>query len=83
MRTMMNEKELEMVTGGAVVRGTKNYLALRSRTVYSRKTEIGRLYNGEHVTILKKGFKNAGYHYTLVYSPRLGKTGYVVSAYVK
>ena len=83
MRTMINEKELEMVTGGARVRGTKNYLALRSRTVYSRKTEIGRLYNGEYVQIPKKGFQNNGYRYTLVYSPRLNRTGYVVAAYVK
>ncbi len=83
MRTMINEMDLEMVTGGARVYGTKNYLALRNRAVYSTKTEIGRLYNGEQVTVLKKGIRNGNYKYTLVYSPKLHRCGYVVAGYLR
>ncbi len=83
MRTLMNEMELEMVIGGARVYGTKHYLALRKKAAYSDKTEIGRLYNGEQVTVLKKGIRNGNYTYTLVYSPKLHRCGYVVAGYLR
>ena len=82
MRTMINDNTLEMVTGGATVSGTKNYLALRSDTSYSDKSIIGKLYNGEYVKVQGKTFYNNGYHFTYVYSPKLGCSGYVVSSYL-
>ena len=60
------------------VSGTKNYLALRSAAKYSASNEIGKLSNGETVTVKTK---SGSYWY--VYSPKLGKSGYVNSKYLK
>ena len=64
--------------GTYTVRGTTNYLALRTEPAYDSRNEIGRLYNGETVTVQNKG--NGTYWY--VYSPKLGMSGYVNSKYL-
>ncbi len=83
MRTMINDKALEMVIGGAIVSGTRNYLALRKNPIYSRSQEIARLHNGDYVKVLQKGIHKNGYTYTKVYSPTLNLTGYVIAGYLK
>ena len=60
------------------VSGTKNYLAIRSSAKYSASNELGRLYNGETVTV-----QNASGTYWYVYSPKLGISGYVNSKYLR
>jgi hypothetical protein len=60
------------------VSGTKNYLAIRSAAKYSASNELGRLYNGETVTV-----QNASGTYWYVYSPKLNISGYVNSKYLK
>ncbi len=60
------------------VSGTKNYLAIRSSAKYSASNELGRLYNGETVTV-----QNASGTYWYVYSPKLDISGYVNSKYLR
>ena len=59
------------------VRTTENYLALRSSAAYNSSNEIGKLYNGDTVEL-----KSEGGIYWYVYSPKLGKSGYVNSKYL-
>ena len=59
------------------------YLAMRTQPYYSEANEIGCLYNGDCVQIVSGiiGGKD-GHNYVVVYSPKLGKQGYVNAAYV-
>ncbi len=66
------------------------YLALRSDPSYNASNEIGRLNNGDRVKICGNGafaendFDKGGYtNYTWVYSPRLNKSGWVNSRFIK
>lgn len=59
------------------VTGTTNYLALRSAATYDARNEIGKLYNGDTVEV-----QNRSGSYWYVYSPQLGKYGYVNSKYL-
>ena len=54
------------------------YLALRSAMAYDSRNEIGALYNGDIVCFQSVG--NSTYWY--VYSPKLGKSGYVNCKYL-
>ena len=63
------------------VRGTTNYLALRTATCYDEKNEIARLYNGEQVKVLNSNVNGSGY--AKVYAPSVDKTGYVNAEYLR
>ena len=54
------------------------YLALRTDMVYDSTNEIGRLYTGDTVQYIRDG--NGTYWY--VYSPKLGRYGYINRVYV-
>lgn len=54
------------------------YLALRTAMAYDSNNEIGRLYTGDTVQYIQDG--NGTYWY--VYSPKLGRYGYVNRVYV-
>lgn len=60
------------------VRVNTGYLALRTKAAYDTSNEIGKLYTGDTVTVKAK---NNG-QYWWVYSPKLGKEGYVNKAYL-
>ena len=57
---------------------SSGYLALRSAMAYDSRNEIGALYNGDIVCFQSVG--NSTYWY--VYSPKLGKSGYVNCNYL-
>lgn len=62
------------------VKGTNNYLALRSAPSYNSSNEIGKLYNGDYVYV---SYYDSYYDtYWYVYSPTLGMYGYVNSNYI-
>ena len=61
-----------------VVKGTQNYLAVRSAMKYDRKNEIGKLYNGDTVQLINTG--NGEYWY--IYASKLNLYGYVNSQYL-
>ena len=67
-------------TSGAnyVVSVSSGYLALRNAKAYDSKNEIGQLYSGDLVKVQQTG--NGTYWY--VYSPKLGKSGYVNKDYI-
>lgn len=60
------------------VKVDKNYLALRTAPAYERSNEIGELYTGDTVTLIRA---DAG-QYWWVYSPKLGREGYVNKDYL-
>ena len=60
------------------VQGTKNYLALRSAQKYDSSNEIGKLNNGQTVTLIRKDSSG----YWLVYAPSAGKFGFVNADYL-
>lgn len=60
------------------VRVDKGYLALRTEKSYDSRNEIGELYTGDTVEVLDSS--DSGYWY--VYSPKLGKNGYVNKDYL-
>lgn len=57
----------------------EGYLALRTAAAYDQANEIGELYNGD--TVYYNGSSTNGYAW--VYSPKLGKSGYVNANYIK
>ena len=65
--------------GYSTVKGTKHFLALRSKPVYNDNNIIGKLYNGDKVK--KTGQKKGEYIY--VYSPDYDCYGWVNGSYVK
>ena len=56
----------------------EGYLALRNAKAYDSSNEIGRLYTGDTVQV--QDSSDSTYWY--VYSPKLGKSGYVNSDYL-
>ena len=52
---------------------SKGYLALRNAMAYDSSNEIGELYSGDTVEVTD--YTTSDYWY--VYSPKLGKSGYV------
>lgn len=73
----VNSNYLSKKSGKYTVSVQSGYLALRNARAFSKSNEIGRLYNGDTVTLRQKYGT-----YWLVYSSRLGKTGYVNSNYL-
>ena len=65
-------------SGSYTVRVSKGYLALRSAKAYDSSNEIGELYTGDTVTVSDSSDSQYGY----VYSPKLGKSGYVNKDYL-
>lgn len=65
-------------TTKATVRVAKGYLALRTQPSYSEKNEIGALYTGDQVQIIR--YTENGYVY--VYSYTLSTYGYVNASYL-
>ena len=65
-------------SGSYTVRVSKGYLALRSAKAYDSSNEIGELYTGDTVTVSD----SSDSQYWYVYSPKLGKSGYVNKDYV-
>ncbi|MDO4804000.1 MAG: SH3 domain-containing protein [Lachnospiraceae bacterium] len=61
------------------VTGTKNYLALRSGHSADSSNEIGKIYNGDTVTLIK----DHDTKYWLVYAPTVGKFGFVNADYLE
>lgn len=59
------------------VRVKSGYLALRKAMAFNSKNEIGKLYTGNKVQVIKSYGS-----YTYVYAPTLGKYGYVNSSYI-
>ncbi len=57
---------------------SKGYLALRTAKAYDERNEIGELYTGDTVQVQDSGDPN----YWYVYSPKLGKSGYVNKDYL-
>lgn len=79
----VNKNYLEALSIGSsnntlTVLGTKNYLALRSAQKYDTSNEIGKLKNGQTVTLIRKDSSG----YWLVYAPSAGKFGYVNADYL-
>ena len=62
----------------AIVRVSKGYLALRTAPCYDERNEIGELYSGDDVEVLRR--TNNGYAY--VYSYKYGRCGYVNANYL-
>lgn len=62
----------------ATVRVESGYLALRNARAYDYSNEIGKLYTGETVYIMDETYSD----YWWVYSPKLGKQGYVNKDYL-
>ena len=60
------------------VSGVDYYLALRTEKKYDERNEIGKIRNGEPVTVVD----NTTGAYWYVYAPTLGKYGYVNSEYL-
>ena len=65
-------------SGYYTVRVSKGYLALRSAKAYDSSNEIGELYTGNTVTVSD----SSDSQYWYVYSPKLGKSGYVNKDYL-
>lgn len=65
-------------SGSYTVRVSKGYLALRSAKAYDSSNEIGELYTGDTVTVSD----SSDSQYWYVYSPKLGKSGYVNKDYL-
>ena len=65
-------------SGSYTVRVIKGYLALRSAKAYNSSNEIGELYTGDTVTVSD----SSDSQYWYVYSPKLGKSGYVNKDYL-
>ena len=61
------------------VKVDKGYLALRTAPSYDEANEIGELYTGDTVEVQDK----SGGKYWWVYSPKLGKSGYVNADYLR
>ena len=93
MRQNLNAEEMEKIVGGvdgkqAFFEGPKmhvcgietGWLALRTAPKYDPKNEIGQLYNGEEVQVYYDCTRNG---YTWVYFPKLNKSGWVNSNFVK
>ncbi len=55
------------------------WLALRSKPAYDYNNEIGKLYNGDDVQIVG----NSSGDYSWVWAPKLNKSGYVNSSFLK
>lgn len=64
-------------TGGGV-----HYLALRTAPAFDSANEIGKLYDGQSVYVYSYSYTNFTDVYWYVYSPSLGKWGYVNSNYI-
>ena len=65
-------------SGSYTVRVSKGYLALRSAKAYDSSNEIGELYTGDTVTVSD----SSDSQYWYVYSPKIGKSGYVNKDYL-
>jgi hypothetical protein len=79
----VNKNYLKPVSTGSskntlTVQGTNNYLALRSAQKYDSSNEIGKLKNGQTVTLIRKDSSG----YWLVYAPSAGKFGFVNADYL-
>ena len=66
--------------GTYTVSVSKGYLALRTAMAYDSSNEIGELYTGDQVTVQNTNTGSSTYWY--VYSPKLGKYGYVNKNYL-
>lgn len=64
-------------TGGGV-----HYLALRNAPAFDSSNEIGKLYDGNVVYVYSNSYSSYYDTYWYVYSPSLGKWGYVNSNYI-
>ncbi len=73
-----DEEDWEDDENMATVRGTKNYLALRTKPAYSDSNIIGRLYNGDVVIVTSHLSGN----YVKVYSPDYDCYGWVNGNYL-
>ena len=94
MTEKINEQNLENVNGGYATTNTRvvanipdGYLAVRTATSFQYENEIGRLYNGDVVQITGPYVPGTGINgtpatYVMIYSPRLGISGYVNAAYL-
>ncbi len=90
IKDKLSVEEMEQVVGGKSVfdnfekrkvSGLKTgWLALRNDTAYDPKNEIGQLYNGDEVQVYYECTRNG---YTWVYFPKLNKSGWVNSNFVK
>ena len=67
-------------SGSYTVQVATGYLALRTAPAYDYSNEIGELYTGDTVTVTASGTANGKYWW--VYSPKLGKSGYVNADYL-
>ena len=80
----VNKNYLTHISGSSsskntlTVKGTSNYLALRSAKKYDSSNEIGKLKNGQTALLIRKD--DSGYW--LVYAPSAGKFGYVNGDYL-
>lgn len=63
-----------------VVRVNSGYLALRNEAAYNDSNIIGKLYSGDYVYVVS--YTNYSDQYWYVYSPTLGKYGWVDSNYI-
>ncbi len=82
--------EMELIVGGKTVfdnfekrkvSGLKiGWLALRTEAAYNPKNEIAQLYNDDEVTVYYDCTRDG---YTWVYFPKLNKSGWVNSDFVK
>ena len=59
-----------------------HYLALRTAPSYNSANEIGKLYDGQVVYVYSNSYASYYDTYWYVYSPSLGKWGYVNSNYI-
>jgi len=64
------------------VRVNTGYLALRTAPAFDSSNEIGQLYTGDVVYVYSDSYVNFTDTYWYVYSPSLGKSGYVNSNYI-
>ncbi len=64
-------------TGGGI-----HYLALRNAPSFNSANEIGKLYDGDTVYVYSNSYSSYYDTYWYVYSPKLGKWGYVNSDYI-
>ncbi len=97
MSRMINEKELETVSGGiskgswATVCGVqRGYLAIRSAPAYDYNNELNHigLHNNDRVQITGSFVQGTGFNgvraaYAWVYAPKFGISGYVDTAYIR
>ncbi len=93
--TMLTDKELDQVSGGAggtrdmgyrtVSNLKESYLPLRSRPYYSDNNEIGELYNGDTVRITDSSliYSSDGHQYYHVYDPKSRQSGYANAAFLR